>query len=199
MKTQSSLEVPKQVRSASFDEIQLEAKRQQQQLQAASGQELGSLLRVPQFPGQRSRSVDSGATDESASNFLEVPRRFQRRRSSGSKSVYCVHCVCLEEYNRQHSGDELPPEPPDKGSLSISDTSSSEFEEEGMPECTVKVTNYTQLRCCHKACLLNCTVFSFLLFQFLLKLSFQIKGYVITNVSTTACPITTTYTVIAND
>lgn len=141
MKTQSSLEVPKQVRSASFDEIQLEAKRQQQ-LQATSSQDLGSLLRVPQFPGQRSRSVDSGATsDESAGNFLEVPRRFQRRRSSGSKSIYCVHCLCLEEYNRQHASDEIPPEPPDKGSLSISDTSSSEFEEECvMPECSVTVT-----------------------------------------------------------
>lgn len=34
---------------------------------------------------QRSRSVDSGGSEESG-NFLEVPsRRFQRRRSSGGK------------------------------------------------------------------------------------------------------------------
>lgn len=134
MKTQSSLDVPKQVRSASFDEIQLEAKRLQAQTQDPS-----SLLRVPQFPGQRSRSVDSGGSEESG-NFLEVPKRFQRRRSSSSRGVYCVHCVCLEEYIKLHAKDEPPPEPPDYRSLSISDTSSSEFEEEPLPECSITVT-----------------------------------------------------------
>lgn len=139
MKTQSSLEVPKQVRSASFDEIQLEAKR----LQAGQSQDPSILLRVPQFPNQqRSRSVDSGGSEESG-NFLEVPKRFQRRRSSSSRGVYCVHCACLEEYTKLHASDEPPPEPPDYNSFSISDTSSSEFEneaEENIPECSITVT-----------------------------------------------------------
>lgn len=141
MKTQSSLDVPKQVRSASFDEIQLEAKR----LQAAGqSSDPNALLRVPQFPGQRSRSVDSGGSEESG-NYLEVPsRKFQRRRSSSSKSPICVHCVCVEEYNKLHPPDEVPPKPPEpedlpQPSFSISD-SSSECEEEAVPECTIMVT-----------------------------------------------------------
>lgn len=144
MKTQSSLEVPKQVRSASFDEIQLEAKR----LQANQGEASGPHLRVPHSPAQqRSRSVDSGGSEES-SNFLEVPKRFQRRRSSGAKTIYCVHCVCLEEYNRIHASFEPPLEMLDRvSSLSISDTSSSEFEEEFMlPECAIKV--YCDIHLC---------------------------------------------------
>lgn len=140
MKTQSSLEVAKQVRSASFDEIQLETKRLQ-----AAGQSTDSniLLRVPQFPGQRSRSVDSSASEESG-NFLEVPsRKFQRRRSSGGKSPICVHCLCIEEYSKLYPPEELPPEydscnekPP---AFSMSE-SSSECEEEFVPECAITVT-----------------------------------------------------------
>lgn len=139
MKTQSSLEVPKQVRSASFDEIQLETKRLQ-----AAGQSTdpNALLRVPQFPGQRSRSVDSSASEESG-NFLEVPsRKFQRRRSSGGKSPICVHCLCIEEYNKLHPPEELVPEPNsryEQPHFSLSD-SSSECEEECVPECSITVT-----------------------------------------------------------
>ncbi|KAJ3665035.1 hypothetical protein Zmor_000551 [Zophobas morio] len=139
MKTQSSLEVPKQVRSASFDEIQLEAKR----LQAGAGQssDPSSLLRVPQFPGQRSRSVDSGGSEESG-NFLEVPsRRFQRRRSSSSKSPVCVHCLCLEEYAKLYPSEELGAEASDQPQLAISiSDSSSECDEEVLPECAITVT-----------------------------------------------------------
>lgn len=96
-----------QVRSASFDEIQLEAQRA---LQAAcggdeSGNTSGGFLRVPQCSGQRSRSFDSaaGSSDDSAGSFLEVPRRFQRRRSSNSNKTPppCVHCQYAEEYARQ--------------------------------------------------------------------------------------------------
>lgn len=50
-----------QVRSASFDEIQLEAAR------GAGG---GALLAVPQ-PGARSRSFDSAGSDDSGT-YLEV-------------------------------------------------------------------------------------------------------------------------------
>lgn len=160
MKTQSSLEVPKQVRSASFDEIQLEAKR----LSEGGGHSdtAASLLRVPQFPGQRSRSVDSGGSEESG-NFLEVPpRRFQRRRSSSGKSPVCVHCVCVEEWAKVHPVEEGVGEGQEEGGppmSSISDSSrlvplekklfvpfmvlfyfSSECEEEPLPECSITVT-----------------------------------------------------------
>ncbi|GJQ88110.1 hypothetical protein Trydic_g13120 [Trypoxylus dichotomus] len=142
MKTQSSLEVPKQIRSASFDEIQLENKRQQAAAAAAKAQDTNGLLNVPQFPGQRSKSVDSGGSEESG-NFLEVPKRFQRRKSSGARP-YCVHCLRLEEFNKLHPAEDIPPEPPDPSLsvLSISDTSSSELEvdEEIFPECSITVT-----------------------------------------------------------
>ncbi|CAG9818182.1 unnamed protein product [Phaedon cochleariae] len=138
MKTQSSLEVPKQVRSASFDEIQLEAKR----LQAIGP---NAFLGIPQFPAQqRSKSVDSGGSDESG-NYLEVPsRKFHRRRSSGSRSPVCVHCVCLEEYNKANSSTESSTNQPDKEeapqpSFSMSE-SSSECEEEIMSNCGIRVT-----------------------------------------------------------
>lgn len=148
MKTQSSLDVPKQIRSASFDEIQLEAKRLQ--AIASSGPSSGdpsALLRVPQFPGQRSRSVDSGGSEESG-NFLEVPsRRFQRRRSSSSKLPFCVHCNCVEEYRKLNP---TPSEAELEGgayeemtasvqSISVSD-SSSECDEDALPECAITVT-----------------------------------------------------------
>ncbi|KAL1460090.1 hypothetical protein WDU94_012028 [Cyamophila willieti] len=109
MKTQSSLEVPKQVRSASFDEIQLEAKRNQHL-------DPKTLLKVPPNSGQRSKSFDSSQNqnEPDPGTFLEVPSRtlFQRRRSSGDKmAALCVHCACVEEYNRiqsrQSSGDEV--------------------------------------------------------------------------------------------
>lgn len=109
MKTQSSLEVPKQVRSASFDEIQLEAKRQQ-------NLDPTGFLKVPPHTGQRSKSFDSSQnqSDADPGTFLEVPTRtlFQRRRSSGDKmATLCVHCACVEEYNRiqsrQSSGEEV--------------------------------------------------------------------------------------------
>uniref|UniRef100_A0A182QZK4 Eye-specific diacylglycerol kinase n=1 Tax=Anopheles farauti TaxID=69004 RepID=A0A182QZK4_9DIPT len=109
MKTQSSLEVPKQVRSASFDEIQLEAQRS---LSGAPPEEssmssVGNLLlQVPQTaPGQRSRSFDlaGSASDEGsavAAAFLDVPKRFQRRKSSSKTPPPCIHCLYLEEYRR---------------------------------------------------------------------------------------------------
>lgn len=69
------------------------------------GHTSGGFLRVPQCSGQRSRSFDSaaGSSDDSAGSFLEVPRRFQRRRSSNSNKTPppCVHCQYAEEYARQ--------------------------------------------------------------------------------------------------
>lgn len=121
MKTQSSLEVPKQVRSASFDEIQLEAKRA---LQHQSSESSG-FLTVPSH-NQRSKSFDSGGntTADDPGMFLEVPaRRFPRRRSSGDKAQpYCVHCVFMEEYTRL----KTPPGEEPINPRSFSDTSTSE-------------------------------------------------------------------------
>ncbi|XP_075234118.1 retinal degeneration A [Lycorma delicatula] len=131
MKTQSSLEVPKQVRSASFDEIQLEAKRAQQ---AASG--TGGFLAVPSHVGQRSKSFDGGGGggggagggcggSEEAGSHLEVPtRKFQRRRSSGDRATAtCVHCVCLDEYRRIS---RTPPTGDSSYSYSSSDSSTDD-------------------------------------------------------------------------
>uniref|UniRef100_A0A182LTI0 Eye-specific diacylglycerol kinase n=1 Tax=Anopheles culicifacies TaxID=139723 RepID=A0A182LTI0_9DIPT len=108
------------VRSASFDEIQLEAQRSSQQRSLsvaatasadestmAGGSGVGSLLlQVPQTtPGQRSRSFDlaGSASDEGsavAAAFLDVPKRFQRRKSSSKTPPPCIHCLYLEEYRR---------------------------------------------------------------------------------------------------
>ncbi|XP_069679384.1 eye-specific diacylglycerol kinase isoform X2 [Periplaneta americana] len=139
MKTQSSLEVPKQVRSASFDEIQLEAKRNQQQ----SGEEkgfgavggVGGFLKVPQSVNQRSKSFDSTGSEDSTT-YLEVPRRFQRRRSSSDKMpAVCFHCTCMEEYARVKAVAQaeeviLDHHESRSRSMSYSDTSSSDWEDD---------------------------------------------------------------------
>ncbi|XP_072155081.1 eye-specific diacylglycerol kinase isoform X5 [Bemisia tabaci] len=144
MKTQSSLEVPKQVRSASFDEIQLEAQRALQQQQ--SGELSSAYLRVPSpATQQRSKSFDATGSDSTqdpsplttplqhqssdpdSGMYLEVPsmRKFQRRRSSSDK-LQCWHCQCVEEYarqqSRQSSGDDTMTS---SRSFSPSDTSSN--------------------------------------------------------------------------
>ncbi|XP_065072837.1 eye-specific diacylglycerol kinase isoform X2 [Ochlerotatus camptorhynchus] len=141
MKTQSSLEVPKQVRSASFDEIQLEAQRANQFLKVqqtsstddpASG---GSLLQVPQVTG-RSRSFDlAGGSEESqaavAAAFLDVPKRFQRRKSSSKTPPPCIHCLYLEEYRKLTGVDQRQYyDNTEYQTLSYSSSSSSSEEEE---------------------------------------------------------------------
>lgn len=71
--------------------------------QSSTEESTAALLQVPQFlfGSQRSRSVESGSIDSSVASFLEVPKRFQRRRSSSTKSpVPCVHCLYIEEYER---------------------------------------------------------------------------------------------------
>lgn len=91
------------MRSSSFDEFQLEANRTSNKLdhqQLSTDESPAALLQVPhlQFSTQRSRSVESGSIDSIMASYLEVPKRFQRRRSSNTKSpVPCVHCLYLEE------------------------------------------------------------------------------------------------------
>lgn len=113
MKTQNSLEVPKQVRSASFDEMQLEAQRSTSHLlkqqSSSSADERSSdtgLLQVPQPQSQRSRSFDSAGSDDSGT-FLDVPRRIRARRSSNTKTPPpCYHCLYLQEYEKQVSAEQ---------------------------------------------------------------------------------------------
>lgn len=105
MKTQGSLEVPKQVRSASFDEIKLEAQRTAQYLHQSSTDSQTGLLAVPNVPQQRSRSFDSAGiepTDANAS-FLDVPKRFAQRRKSSAKTPICIHCQYVEEQRKRGS------------------------------------------------------------------------------------------------
>ncbi|XP_026326421.1 eye-specific diacylglycerol kinase isoform X3 [Hyposmocoma kahamanoa] len=99
MKSQSSLEVPKQVRSASFDEIQLEAAR---------GAGANVLLAVPQH-GARSRSFDSAGSDDSGT-YLEVPRLWSRRRSGKGTPPPCVHCRHMETWLSHRSEERTTPE-----------------------------------------------------------------------------------------
>lgn len=122
MKIQSSLEVPKQIRSASFDEMKLGSHRtlyEQSSLDVGSSTGDG-LLQVPfaVVAGQRSKSFDSSggggiSPPEESPRFLDVPGRqmVPRKKTSGERgSVYCVHCLYLEEMNkggsRQSSGDD---------------------------------------------------------------------------------------------
>lgn len=124
-----------QVRSASFDEIQLEAQRANILLKhQQSNDERVSLLQVPQqHGGQRSRSFDSAGSDDSnAAAFLEVPKRFQRRRSSNSKTPPpCIHCQYLEEYERRVGVEKRYfIDHNEVKSLSYSDVSSSDDDED---------------------------------------------------------------------
>lgn len=121
------------MRSASFDEIQLESQRSTAQYlrQQISADERSDLLTVPQqHGGQRSRSFDSAGNDESAAAFLEVPKRFNRRRSSNSKTPPpCIHCQYLEDYEREVGAEKrFFIDHNEVKSLSYSDMSSSDDE-----------------------------------------------------------------------
>lgn len=99
-----------------------------------SADERSALLQVPQtHGGQRSRSFDSAGSDDSnAAAFLEVPKRFQRRRSSNSKTPPpCIHCQYLEEYERAVSADKRYfIDHNEVKSLSYSDVSSSDDDDD---------------------------------------------------------------------
>lgn len=91
-----------QVRSASFDEIKLEAQRAAQYFHQSSTDSQSALLTVPS--NQRSRSFDSAgieSTDVNAS-FLDIPRQRFRRKSS-AKAPICIHCQYVEEQRKRGS------------------------------------------------------------------------------------------------
>ncbi|CAD6239207.1 GSCOCG00008640001-RA-CDS [Cotesia congregata] len=104
MKSQSSLEVPKQVRSASFDEIQLEVQRLDQNSEMrqtrgpgpgpGSGSPIRTSLKVPVATSQRSRSFDM----YEKSSLLGTTSRSVRKELL--VQVACYHCVCVEEFKK---------------------------------------------------------------------------------------------------
>lgn len=137
MKIQSSLEVPKQIRSASFDEMKLGSHRtlyEQSSVDSATGG--GGLLQVPLTVAatQRSKSFDSSGTGgttppDDTRMFLEVPSRQltpRRKTSSEKSSVFCVHCMYLEELNKSGSRQSSGEDGPSSRSLTYSDTSTSD-------------------------------------------------------------------------
>lgn len=88
MKSQSSLEVPKQVRSASFDEIQLEAQRQESRQQAED--ELRSIAKMAMLTSRTGQSgPNSGSLSSGSSSFsgaagattLKIPQLHSGQRS----------------------------------------------------------------------------------------------------------------------
>lgn len=115
MKSQSSLEVPKQIRSASFDEIQLQSKRQDDSRPASSSGSVyspsrqdstrgrrSSTLKVPQLQtGQRSKSFDAySASSGSSSGSQLLPVGFERPETPIIQVSGCYHCACVEESKR---------------------------------------------------------------------------------------------------
>lgn len=100
MKQQNSLEVPPQVRSASFDEMQLKPGRRESSSSSSSPAERQSfLLRVPYLGPKRSKSFDSGCGDV---DETDSSRKKTSRPSSVDKaSQQCVHCVYIEELSRR--------------------------------------------------------------------------------------------------
>lgn len=154
--TSASLEVPKQVRSASFDEIRFKKEHDQD---SSSGD---NLLMVPSTRNQRSRSFDSATTSSSSPSSapvatsasappsavpagmvstcgsvggggggitslpvpsppasavdvpyqLDVPKWRILRRSSSDKSQCsaCIHCQYMDEFSRNTSRSNSPPE-----------------------------------------------------------------------------------------
>ncbi|KAK9497653.1 hypothetical protein O3M35_004341 [Rhynocoris fuscipes] len=146
MKSQASLDVPKQVRSASFDQIQLEARRPPYTSPNIQGPSSCSVdrdvgdhrLQVPQS-NQRSKSFDSAAASgiQEAAVFLEVPKKLQRRRSSCEKPVQCIHCLLYKEYSRILKLSEYSYV---GGSSELSSSEGSEDSLEGIPACRITVT-----------------------------------------------------------
>lgn len=114
MKTQSSLEVPKQIRSASFDEIQLQTKLQDdgKDVRTASGspsrtydRRRSATLKVPQMlTGQRSKSFDAYSGSSSSQQSSE------RSETPIIQVSGCYHCACVEEYRNliRHTEDNTP-------------------------------------------------------------------------------------------
>ncbi|XP_031838906.1 retinal degeneration A isoform X2 [Nomia melanderi] len=173
MKSQSSLEVPKQVRSASFDEIQLEAKRHDDvrdsrsprttsssssscspaRSQDSSRRRPGSAtLRVPQLQsGQRSKSFDVSERVYGLPSGQQSLGGIRRPDTPTIQVSGCYHCACVEEHKSLYSSrdDEDPSSREDDVPDEAGDTSDDEDSEldqrsEGSPEIRVTLTTFTE-------------------------------------------------------
>ncbi|XP_076064042.1 retinal degeneration A isoform X3 [Oratosquilla oratoria] len=103
MKQQNSLEVPTQVRSASFDEMQLKPGHRENSSSSSSSspaERQSFLLRVPYIGPKRSKSFDSGCGDVDDS-YSSSRKKSSRPSSLDKTSQNCIHCVYIEEYNRR--------------------------------------------------------------------------------------------------
>ncbi|XP_012219138.1 eye-specific diacylglycerol kinase isoform X2 [Linepithema humile] len=162
MKTQSSLEVPKQIRSASFDEMQLQPTRQDDgrdtrtnssSSSACSSTRLqerrrSATLKVPQlYTSQRSKSFDaySGSSGSSASQQL-LGSSFDRPDTPIIQVSGCYHCACVEEYRTLWLGEDISKEEVDEADsgTDLSENESDHEDEskrEGSPEITVTLTS----------------------------------------------------------
>lgn len=166
MKSQSSLEVPKQIRSASFDEIQLQAKRQDDRTNSSSsstcssarsqdstrGRRGSSTLKVPQLQtGQRSKSFDAYSGSLGSFAGQQLLYGIERPETPIIQVSGCYHCACVEEYRslwlaEDFSRDEAEAErlhEADSGTSDFSDNESDHEDEskrEGSPEIRVILT-----------------------------------------------------------
>ncbi|KOC59666.1 Eye-specific diacylglycerol kinase [Habropoda laboriosa] len=174
MKSQSSLEVPKQVRSASFDEIQLEAKRQDDvrdvrstrttsssssscspaRSQDSSRGRRSATLRVPQLQsGQRSKSFDVCERSYGSSSSQQSFGGVRRSETPTIQVSGCYHCACVEEYKSLYLSlsrdDDDPSSREDDDGDDADYTSEDEDSElvdrsEGSPEIRVTLTTFTE-------------------------------------------------------
>ncbi|XP_043261188.1 eye-specific diacylglycerol kinase isoform X1 [Colletes gigas] len=172
MKSQSSLEVPKQIRSASFDEIQLEAKRQDDvrdarstrttsssssscspaRSQDSSRGRRASTLRVPQLQsGQRSKSFDVCERSYGSSSSQQSLGGVRRPETPTIQVPGCYHCACVEEHKSLYSSREEddPSSREDEAAEDANDTSDDEDSEldpksEGSPEIRVTLMTFNE-------------------------------------------------------
>lgn len=169
MKSQSSLEVPKQIRSASFDEMQLQAKRQDDRTSSSSSTcspvrsqdsvrgRRSSTLKVPQMQtGQRSKSFDAYSASSGSSSQL-LPSGFDRPDTPIIQVSGCYHCACLEEYKSLWLAEDVSREETELGesyeaesgtdlSENESDDREDESRREGSPEILVTLTASDEAR-----------------------------------------------------
>ncbi|EZA49626.1 Eye-specific diacylglycerol kinase [Ooceraea biroi] len=163
MKSQSSLEVPKQIRSASFDEMQLQAKRQDTSSSSSTCSPVrsqdsirgrrSSTLKVPQTQaGQRSKSFDAYSASSASSSSQLLPTGFERPETPIIQVSGCYHCACVEEYKSLWLAEDISKEETDIGELyyeadsgtdlseNESDDREDESRREGSPEIRVTLT-----------------------------------------------------------
>lgn len=160
MKTQSSLEVPKQIRSASFDEMQLQTRQDDgrdtrtnsSSSSACSSTRLqerrrSATLKVPQlYTSQRSKSFDAYSGSSGSSASQQLLGSFDRPETPVIQVSGCYHCACVEEYRTLWLGEDISKEEADEADsgTDLSENESDHEDEskrEGSPEIMVTLTS----------------------------------------------------------